>query len=314
MWGNAAPLLQRPGKESRRAEKGWCVRRAEITLGCKSLPRPPSALALTGGTAAEGSGKRVHRSPRPVNSGHAGITGSGHRPTDNVTPHSRALASPRREVRQGTGSRSAALSAPLGLWFQATQATVNSSSPPAPGLSAHPDADSLKRPKATRPKLTSDVQVPFRERSAPANEKAGAQAPQPGGTRAVCMLMLRTGPCATGAPWPPSVRFSIHQPAPGLASFPQEPGAHGTPPSASPHLVSPALRPPGPGRHPLVTPPQPHRALLEKVPASRGLTPPRGHQAPKPAWGVPHLSSSATHLHAPAHTAVLLPEKTKTHL
>ena len=117
-----------------------------------------------------------------------------------------------------------------------------------------------------------------------------------------------------GAPWPPSVRFSIHQPAPGLASFPQEPGAHGAPPSASPHLVSPALRPPGPGRHPLVTPPQPHRALLEKVPASRGLTPPRGHQAPKPAWGVPHLSSSATHLHAPAHTAVLLPEKTKTHL
>lgn len=30
-------------------------------------------------------------------------------------------------------------------------------------------------------------------------------------------------------------------------------------------------------------------ALLEKVPASCGLTPPRGHQAPKPAWGVPPL-------------------------
>lgn len=172
-------------------------RRSTAPWGVRACPRPPSALALTGGTAAEGSGKWMHRSPR-VRLTRAMLASQALTigPQTASLPTSRALASPRREVRQGAGSRSAALSAPLGLWFQATQAMVNFSSPPAPWLSAHPDADSLKRPKTTRPKLTSDVQVPFRERSAPANEKAGAQAPQPGGTRAVRMRMRRTGPCA----------------------------------------------------------------------------------------------------------------------
>lgn len=104
-------------------------------------------------------------SPLPVNLGHACITGSDHRPKDNVTPHfQRPRFSSEESQTRSRSSRSAALSAFLCLWFQATQAMVNSSSPPAPLSSAHPDADSLKRPKTTRPKLTSDVQVPFRER------------------------------------------------------------------------------------------------------------------------------------------------------
>lgn len=106
--------------------------------------------------------------PLPVNLGHSCITGSDHQPKDNFTPH---LPRPRSssEGSQGAKTRSrrswtSALSASLCLWFPDTQEIVNSWSSPAPWSSYHPKADSSKRPKTTRPKLRSDVQVPFRER------------------------------------------------------------------------------------------------------------------------------------------------------
>ncbi|CAI9166447.1 unnamed protein product [Rangifer tarandus platyrhynchus] len=165
-------------------------------------------------------------SPRPVNLGHACITGSDHWPKDNVTTHfPRPRFSSEGSQTRSRSSRSAALSAPLGLWFQATQAMVNSSSPPAPWSSAHPDADSLKRPKTTRPKLTSDVQIPFRERPSTRKRESQHSGPKPAADpRRAPLRMRRTGPVRTWA----SPREGARGPAavpevlPGLA---KEPGA-----------------------------------------------------------------------------------------
>ena len=83
-------------------------------------------------------------------------------------PTPRVLALPQREVkepRQGAGVlEPQPCRLPSCLWFPATQAIVNASSSPDPWSSAHPDADSSKKPKTTCLKLTNDVQVPFRER------------------------------------------------------------------------------------------------------------------------------------------------------